>query len=145
MTPPNGADTGSSPCFHAPVVELRAPCPDSDRSMTHRVLVVDDDADVTQLLSYNFRDAGYDVLSANDGMTAVSLAHRWLPETIAQLHAQGALAVASHPHVFKSEWGKNTLYLWENQDEFAPLLDAWEIANRNDIFAPVALLQAVNE
>jgi CheY-like chemotaxis protein len=113
--------------------------------MTHRVLVVDDDADVTQLLSYNFRDAGYDVLSANDGMTAVSLAHRWLPETIAQLHAQGALAVASHPHVFKSEWGKNTLYLWENQDEFAPLLDAWEIANRNDIFAPVALLQAVNE
>ncbi|PAW86284.1 MAG: histidine kinase [Pedosphaera sp. Tous-C6FEB] len=50
--------------------------------MTHRVLVVDDEADVTQLLSYNFRDAGYDVLSANDGMTAVSLAQRWLPEAI---------------------------------------------------------------
>ena len=29
--------------------------------------------------------------------------------------------------------------LWENQEEFAPLLDAWEIANRNDIFAPVGL------
>ena len=87
-----------------------------------------------------------------DGLTKKSSAHLLgidmqmpiasamdLPETIAQLHAQGALAVASHPHVFQSEWGKNTLYLLENQDEFAPLLDAWEIANRNDIFAPVGL------
>lgn len=87
-----------------------------------------------------------------DGLTKKSSAHLLgigvempiasaldLPETIAQLHAQGALAVASHPHVFKSEWGRNTLYLWENQDEYALLLDAWEIANRNDIFAPVGL------
>jgi hypothetical protein len=39
----------------------------------------------------------------------------------------------------KSEWGKNTLYLWENQEKFAPLLDAWEIANRNNIFNDVGL------
>ena len=62
-----------------------------------------------------------------------------LPETIAQIHAQGGLAVASHPHIMKSEWGKNTLYLWENQDTFAPLIDAWEIANRDNIFTPVGL------
>jgi UDP-N-acetylglucosamine:LPS N-acetylglucosamine transferase/predicted metal-dependent phosphoesterase TrpH len=62
-----------------------------------------------------------------------------LPETIAEIHAQGGLAVASHPHIMKSEWGKNTLYLWENQDMFAPLIDAWEIANRNNIFTPVGL------
>jgi UDP-N-acetylglucosamine:LPS N-acetylglucosamine transferase len=57
-----------------------------------------------------------------------------LKETIAQIHAQGGLAVASHPHIMKSEWGKNTLYLWENQEIFEPLIDAWEIANRNNIF-----------
>lgn len=62
-----------------------------------------------------------------------------LEETIAHIHAQGGLAVASHPHVMKSEWGKNTLYLWENQATFAPLIDAWEIANRDNIFSPVAL------
>jgi processive 1,2-diacylglycerol beta-glucosyltransferase len=61
-----------------------------------------------------------------------------LPETIAQIHAQGGLAIASHPHIMKSEWGKNTLYFWENQDLFAPLLDAWEIANRNNMFNPVS-------
>ena len=60
-------------------------------------------------------------------------------EIIAQIHSQGGLAVAAHPHVMKSEWGKNTLFLWENQDVFAPVIDAWEIANRNNIFTPVGL------
>ena len=62
-----------------------------------------------------------------------------IPEIIEKIHAQGALAVASHPHIMKSEWGKNTLYLWENQEKFAPLLDAWEIANRNNIFNDIGL------
>jgi UDP-N-acetylglucosamine:LPS N-acetylglucosamine transferase len=62
-----------------------------------------------------------------------------IPEIIAQIHAQGSLAVASHPHVMKSEWGKNTLYLWKHQERFAPLLDAWEIANRNNIFNQIGL------
>jgi processive 1,2-diacylglycerol beta-glucosyltransferase len=62
-----------------------------------------------------------------------------IPEIIARIHSQGALAIASHPHIMKSEWGKNTLYLWENQEKFAPLLDAWEIANRNNIFNDIGL------
>jgi processive 1,2-diacylglycerol beta-glucosyltransferase len=62
-----------------------------------------------------------------------------IPEIIAQIHAQGGLAVASHPHIMKSEWGKNTLHFWENQEKYAPLLDAWEIANRNNIFNDVGL------
>jgi UDP-N-acetylglucosamine:LPS N-acetylglucosamine transferase len=62
-----------------------------------------------------------------------------IPDIIGQIHGQGALAVASHPHIMKSEWGKNTLYFWENQEKYAPLLDAWEIANRNNIFNDVGL------
>jgi UDP-N-acetylglucosamine:LPS N-acetylglucosamine transferase/predicted metal-dependent phosphoesterase TrpH len=62
-----------------------------------------------------------------------------IPDIIEQIHRQGALAVASHPHIMKSEWGKNTLYFWENQDKYAPLLDAWEIANRDNIFNDVGL------
>jgi len=68
----------------------------------------------------------------------ISAAHD-ITELIARIHAQGGLAVASHPHIMKSEWGKNTLYLWENQETFAPLLDAWEIANRNNIFNDIGL------
>ena len=62
-----------------------------------------------------------------------------ITDTIAHIHAQGGLAVASHPHIMKSEWGKDTLYLWENVEKYAPLLDAWEIANRNNIFDCVGM------
>ncbi len=62
-----------------------------------------------------------------------------IKQLIAEIHAQGGLAIASHPHEMKSEWGKDTLYLWEHVDEYAPLLDAWEVANRDDIFNPVGL------
>ena len=62
-----------------------------------------------------------------------------LKQLIAEIHAQGALAIASHPHEVKSEWGRDTLYLWEHVDEYAPLIDAWEVANRDDIFNPVGL------
>jgi processive 1,2-diacylglycerol beta-glucosyltransferase len=62
-----------------------------------------------------------------------------LKALIAEIHAQGGLAIASHPHEVKSEWGRNTLYLWEHVDDYAPLLDAWEVANRDDIFNPVGL------
>lgn len=60
-------------------------------------------------------------------------------ETIAAIHEQGGLAVAAHPHEFKTAWGKDTLYFWENIETYAPLLDAWEVANRDDIFNPVGL------
>ncbi|MDX1952360.1 MAG: glycosyltransferase [Verrucomicrobiota bacterium] len=62
-----------------------------------------------------------------------------LLETIEQIHAQGGLTIASHPHMMKSEWGKNTLYLWLNQEIFADKIDAWEIANRNNLFTPIGL------
>lgn len=62
-----------------------------------------------------------------------------LLEIIGQIRAQSGLSVASHPHIMESEWGKNTLYLWENQETYAPVLDAWEIANRNNIFNRVGL------
>jgi hypothetical protein len=87
-----------------------------------------------------------------DGLTRKSSAHLLgiglaqpipadldLLDTIAAIREQDGLAVASHPHLMKSEWGKNTLYLWEHQERFVPLLDAWEIANRNNLFAPVGL------
>jgi hypothetical protein len=87
-----------------------------------------------------------------DGLTKKSSAHLLgidlqepinpaleITDTIHEIHLQCGLAVASHPHIMKSEWGKNTLYLWENQDVYAPLIDAWEIANRNNIFTPIGI------
>jgi two-component system alkaline phosphatase synthesis response regulator PhoP len=43
-------------------------------AMKKRVLVVDDEKDIVDLLTYNLRKEGYDVLSAYDGLEAISKA-----------------------------------------------------------------------
>ena len=50
--------------------------------MTHRILVVDDEPAVTDLLAYNLRKAHYEVLTAFDGSTALRLAHDSHPDLI---------------------------------------------------------------
>jgi len=50
--------------------------------MTHRILVVDDETAVTDLLAYNLRKAHYEVLTAADGRTALRLAGESKPDLI---------------------------------------------------------------
>lgn len=47
-----------------------------------RVLVVDDEKDLVELISYNLGRNGYDTLSADNGLTAVELAQKHLPDLI---------------------------------------------------------------
>lgn len=51
---------------------------------------------------------------------------------------QDALVVACHPH-HMSDMSKNTFYLWNNRERYAKYIDAWEIANRDDVFNVVSL------
>jgi two-component system, OmpR family, alkaline phosphatase synthesis response regulator PhoP len=48
----------------------------------HRVLVVDDDPDIIELLQYNLEKEGYDVRSAPDGWKALEVARAYLPELV---------------------------------------------------------------
>lgn len=50
--------------------------------MTHRILVVDDEPAVTDLLAYNLRKAGYEILLAADGSEALRLARQASPDLI---------------------------------------------------------------
>ncbi len=53
--------------------------------------------------------------------------------------SQGALIIACHPH-HTSEIGiRNTLFLWNNREKYAKYIDAWEIANRDDVFNVIGL------
>jgi signal transduction histidine kinase/predicted metal-dependent phosphoesterase TrpH len=66
---------------------------------------------------------------------------------IQEIHRQGGLAIASHPHLKLSYFmqGDNTsiqrhpLHLWKHREKYADKLDAWEIANREDLFTAVSL------
>ena len=48
----------------------------------HTVLIVDDDDDILELLFYNLKKEGYDVEKASNGLEAVEVAKRFLPELI---------------------------------------------------------------
>ena len=52
------------------------------KHMSHRILVVDDEPSVTDLLAYNLRKALYDVQTAADGRAALRLARESQPDLI---------------------------------------------------------------
>jgi predicted metal-dependent phosphoesterase TrpH len=54
---------------------------------------------------------------------------------------QDALIVACHPHYTASKelTNRDTLFLWNNREKYGKYIDAWEIANRDDVFNVVSL------
>ena len=50
--------------------------------MRPKILVVDDEPDVVELISFNLRTRGYEVLSAHDGLEALLKARRFLPDLV---------------------------------------------------------------
>ena len=51
-------------------------------SFAHRVLVVDDEADIVELLTYNLEKEGYKVASAPDGRKGIEVAREFLPDLV---------------------------------------------------------------
>jgi two-component system, OmpR family, phosphate regulon response regulator PhoB len=54
----------------------------SPKTMRERILLVDDEADIVELLEYNLRQAGYTVVTARDGASALAEIRRQRPDLI---------------------------------------------------------------
>ena len=50
--------------------------------MSERILIVDDEPDIVELLEYNLRQAGYSVVTARDGASAMAEVRRQRPDLI---------------------------------------------------------------
>lgn len=62
------------------VVALRQQCKDAE--MRAKILVVDDEPDVVELIGFNLRTRGYDVIAASNGLEALLKARRFQPDLI---------------------------------------------------------------
>ena len=60
-------------------------------------------------------------------------------EIFLEAKRQNTLTVACHPHHTPDIVNKDTLFLWNNRDKYAKYIDAWEIANRDDVFNVISL------
>src|SRR5436853_2815310 len=52
------------------------------RQMKPKILIVDDEPDVVQLIEYNLNSAGYDVITATDGQDALKQARASSPDLV---------------------------------------------------------------
>jgi 3',5'-nucleoside bisphosphate phosphatase len=59
-------------------------------------------------------------------------------EIFLEAKRQKALIIACHPH-HMSNLSRDTLFLWSNREKYARHIDAWEIANRDDVFNVISL------
>jgi DNA-binding response OmpR family regulator len=50
--------------------------------MSKRILVIEDDPDIIEICCDYLKAAGYDVLSANDGVTGLAAARREKPDLV---------------------------------------------------------------
>jgi len=50
--------------------------------MSSRILLVDDDKDILEILQYNLRKEGYEIATAEDGVEAIKIATSFLPHLI---------------------------------------------------------------
>ena len=51
-------------------------------SKKNKVLVVDDERDILEMLDYNLSKEGYEVIQAADGLSAIEIAKEELPQMI---------------------------------------------------------------
>jgi predicted metal-dependent phosphoesterase TrpH len=63
-------------------------------------------------------------------------------EIIKKIHQQEAIAIACHPH-YRPSQGKESkqfsVHLWNEREKYVNLFDAWEVANRDDLFYVIGL------
>jgi len=56
---------------------------------------------------------------------------------VQEIHLQKGLAIAPHPYRGRFDGTQKLMYVWEHLEQFKYIFDAWEVANRNDLFLDV--------
>ena len=60
-----------------------------------------------------------------------------VPSIVHAIHLQEGLAIAPHPYRGILDGTRQLMYVWDHHEQLANLFDAWEFANRHDLFPEV--------
>ena len=60
-------------------------------------------------------------------------------QIIEAIRKQQGISVACHPYIRNHSGENPSYYLWQNHERLASMFDAWEVANRDDLFNVVGL------
>lgn len=88
-----------------------------------KIIVVDDEMSIATLLEYNLSQAGYDVLVAADGHTAIKMAEEEQPDLmILDLMLPGVDGLDVCRHIRQKQWMIPIIMLTAKDDEFDKVL-----------------------
>ncbi len=113
-----------------------------------KILVVDDDADICELLQYNFEKEGYEVKLASNGAIAIEIATQFLPDIILMDIMMPVMdGIEAGKRIRANELLKNTylLFLTARTEEYSEIA-AFDLGADDYItkpIKPIALLSRV--
>lgn len=64
-------------------------------------------------------------------------------EIVEYIRRQQGVSMACHPYIRNHSGDDPSFYLWENHERLVTLFDAWEVANRDDLFNVVGLKKSI--
>ncbi|MBK9509787.1 MAG: response regulator transcription factor [Cytophagaceae bacterium] len=117
--------------------------------MAKKILVIDDDEDILELLTYNLQKEGYEVKSAINGLEGVNLAQEYVPDLILIDIMMPVMDGIEAGKVIKSTEklkGTRIVYLTARAEEYSEIA-AFEIGADDYLTKPIkprALISRIN-
>jgi two-component system, OmpR family, alkaline phosphatase synthesis response regulator PhoP len=111
-----------------------------------KILVVDDDQDILELLKYNLEKDGYDVLTHSESTDVVSIAHQFLPDLIIldiMLPDQNGIELCRQ--LRSEDWFKNTYIFFLTARSEYYYQDAAFITGGDDYIEKIVGLKALTK
>ena len=115
----------------------------------HKVLVVDDEEPILDLLKYNLERDGYEVMTANDGLMAIEMAKKFIPDLVLldiMMPRMDGIETCRQLREIKTMRGTYIVFLTARSEEYSEVA-AFDVGADDYITKPIkprALMSRIN-
>ncbi len=136
-------------CNFVTEIKIHAMSAAKSAQIAHKVLVVDDDPDIVELLAYNLEKEGYEVATASNGKNALETARSFIPELVVldiMMPQMDGIETARHLRDIPDFKNTYILFLTARSEEYSEVA-AFEIGADDYLTKPIkprALMSRIN-